>query len=207
MPLHQHTKPVIGLAGGIGSGKSTIARLFASQGCAVIDSDADAHAALQSEAVRAELRKWLGDAVFNADGTVNRKAVGSRIFNDPAQVQRLNALIHPRVAAQRELAMAKYLADPTLRAIVWDTPLLFEVGLNDQCDAVVFIQAPRELRLERVRHTRGWTPEELEKRENFQFPLDKKAQLADYCVNNTGDAASSLRQVQQVLSQILASVD
>jgi dephospho-CoA kinase len=204
---HSNPKPVIGLAGGIGSGKSTIARLFASEGCAVIDSDADAHDVLQTEAVRTELRRWLGDDIFTADGTVNRKAVGSRIFSDPAQVQRLNALIHPRVAAQRELSMANYLADPAIRAVVWDTPLLYEVGLDQECDAVVFVKTPREIRLARVLKSRGWSPDELDKRENLQIPLDKKAQLADYCLNNTGDAASSLRQVQQLLSQILASVD
>ena len=203
---HDRPKPVIGLSGGIGSGKSTIAALFASQGCAVIDSDADAHLVLQSDPVRHELRQWLGDNVFHPDGLVNRKAVGSRIFTDPAQVERLNALIHPRVAAQPRTFHAKYLTDPAIRAIIWDTPLLFEVGLDKECDALVFVKVPREVRLERVRKNRGWTPEELDKRENFQFPLDKKAELSDYCLNNTGDSASSLRQVQQVLSQILASV-
>jgi dephospho-CoA kinase len=204
---HNRPKPVIGLSGGIGSGKSTIAALFAAQGCAVIDSDADAHQVLQSDPVRQELRLWLGNDVFLPDDSVSRKAVGSRIFTDPTQVERLNALIHPRVAALRELSMQKYLADPAIRAIIWDTPLLFEVGLDQDCDALVFVKVPREVRLERVRKNRGWTPDELDKRENFQFPLDKKAELSDYCLNNTGDSASSLRQVQQLLSQILASVD
>jgi dephospho-CoA kinase len=203
---YSRTKPVIGLSGGIGSGKSTIAALFATQGCAVIDSDADAHLVLQSESVRQELRQWLGDGVFLADGSVSRKAVGSRVFITPADIERLNALIHPRVAALRELSMQKYLAAPGIRAIIWDTPLLFEVGLDKACDALVFVKVPREVRLERVRKSRGWTSDELDKRENFQFALDKKAKLSDYCVNNTGDSASSLRQVQQVLSQILASV-
>ena len=143
---NNRSKPVIGLAGGIGSGKSLIARLFASERCAVIDSDADAHAVLQSVAVKEALRAWMGDAVFHPDGSVNRKAVGSRVFSDSAAIGRLNALIHPRVGAMREAAMAVLLGDAAVRAIVWDMPLLFEVNLAGECDAVVFVAAPREKR-------------------------------------------------------------
>jgi dephospho-CoA kinase len=197
-------KPVIGLTGGIGSGKSTIARLFASQGCGVIDSDVLAHEALQSAEVRGALREWLGEGVFNSDGSVNRRAVGGVVFKDSGKLERLNGLIHPRVAEMREKRMREYLAEERVRAIVWDTPLLVEAGLYRECDAVVFIKVPWEQRLERVKQKRGWTVEELERREKLQFPLDKKAQVADYCIDNSGDEASSLRQVQRVLSQLSA---
>src|ERR1035437_313847 len=93
---HHRSKPVIGLTGGIGSGKSTVARLFASQGCAVIDSDKLAHEALQSPDVKAALRSWLDAEVFNPDGSVNRKAVAHRVFSDPAPAGRLNGTIHPK---------------------------------------------------------------------------------------------------------------
>jgi dephospho-CoA kinase len=201
---YNRSKPVIGLAGGIGSGKSTVARLFASEGCAVIDSDALAHEALQSPEVGAVLRDWLGDAAFHSDGRVNRKAVGGLVFGNPENIARLNGLIHPRVAALRDGLMKTYLDDSAVLAIVWDSPLLVETGLHADCDAVVFINVPREIRLQRVREKRGWTAEELERREKLQFPLDKKAQVADYCLDNSGDEASSLRQVQRVLSQLSA---
>jgi len=203
----KNPKPIIGLVGGIGSGKSTIARQFASLGCAVIDSDAVAHEVLQTAEVKSLLRDWLGTAIFQEDGSVSRRAVAARVFGDPAGIGQLNAIIHPRVARQREETTARCFTDPAVTAIVWDTPLLFEVGLNTQCDAIVFVKVRKEQRLERVLAARGWTAEELDKREKFQIPLDKKADIADYCIDNSGNVASSLRQVQRVLSQILASVD
>ncbi|MGN6371029.1 MAG: dephospho-CoA kinase [Phycisphaerae bacterium] len=208
MPFKHHpTKPVIGLIGGIGSGKSTIARHFASLGCAVIDSDAVAHQVLQSPEVKDLLREWLGDGIFRHDGSVSRRAVAERVFQTPADTQRLNDIIHPRVAQHREKAMAGYLREAGVIAIVWDTPLLLETGLNQECDAVVFVKAPREQRLQRIIASRGWSAAELDRREKLQIPLDKKADIADYCIDNSGDDTSSLRQVQRVLSQILASVE
>ena len=208
MPFkHHHSKPTIGLVGGIGSGKSAVARQFASLGGAVIDSDAVAHEVLQSGEVKEILRGWMGEGIFRSDGAISRRAVAERVFKNPAETQRLNEIIHPRVAQHREKAMAEHLADPGVIGIIWDTPLLLEAGLNRQCDAVVFVKAGREQRLERIIATRGWTGEELERREKLQIPLDKKAAIADYCVDNSGDETFSLRQIQRVLSQILASVE
>ena len=201
---HNRSKPVIGLTGGIGAGKSTIARLFGSQGCAVIDSDALSHEALQTPEVKAALEQWLGPSAFNSDGSVSRKAVGGIVFGHPDRIKKMNDLIHPRVATMREDAMQRHLADPAVVAIIWDSPLLVEAGLYRDCDAVVFVNVPLDVRLERVRQKRGWTAEELTRREKLQFPLDKKAQVADYCVDNSKDEASSLRQIQRVLSQLLS---
>ena len=208
MPFKHHpTKPTIGLIGGIGSGKSSIARQFAFVGCAVIDSDAVAHEVLQSGEVKALLRGWLGEGIFRADGSISRRAVAEKVFKTPAETQRLNAIIHPRVAQHREKAMARYMAEPGIIGIIWDTPLLLEAGLNQECDAVVFVKASREQRLQRIIATRGWPADELDRREKLQIPLDKKAAIADYCIDNSGDETSSLRQVQRVLSQILAKVE
>jgi len=198
-----HSKPIIGLLGGIGSGKSTIARLFAQQGCAVIDADALAHEILQTPDVQAELRTWLGDTIFDATGQTNRKALAAQVFQQPDKIQRLNSIIHPRVRQRRDELMKIYLNDPQMKAIMWDTPLLMEAGLDRDCDALVYVNVPLALRQQRVALTRGWPPEELARREKFQFALDKKAALADYDIDNSGDEVASLRQVQRVLSHLL----
>ncbi len=198
------SKPVIGITGGIGSGKSTISRLFEREGCAVIDSDFLAHDVLQTSEVKDELRRWLGDGVFNEDGSVNRKRVAAFVFQNADQMQQLNSLIHPRVGKMRDQLMAGYLADPAIRAIVWDTPLLLEASLDRECDAIIFVKVPDSMRLERIAAKRGWSAEEWARREKLQIPLDKKASIADYCIDNSGDEASSLCQVQRVLSQLLA---
>jgi dephospho-CoA kinase len=208
MPPSKETrsKPVIGLAGGIGSGKSTVARLFGALSCLVIDSDALSHEALQTPLVKQELRAWLGETVFDPDGSVNRKRVAAKVFAEPAAAQRLAGLIHPEVARKREQFTAEAMANPAIKAVIWDSPLLFEAGLNLQCDAVVFVHVPRESRINRLAAGRGWDAQELDKRENLQFSLDKKGELADYCIDNSGDEASTLRQVRHVLSQILTSL-
>src|SRR5947209_7004833 len=117
-------KPIIGLVGGIGSGKSFVARLFAELGCVVIDSDAHVRAAYELPRVRQALRDWWGERVSHPDGTVNRAAVARIVFSDPAERTKLELLIHPLVAEQREREMQKLAKDPNVVAFVWDTPLL-----------------------------------------------------------------------------------
>jgi len=198
------SKPLIGILGGIGSGKSAVAAMFAREGCAVVDSDKLSHEILQSDEVKEELRAWLGAKVFDQAGNVVRAAVGKIVFNNPQQLARLNQLIHPREEENRRALMAKALAAPGYKAIVWDTPLLMEVGLHRDCDALVFVKVPTPIRQERVKNGRGWGAEELTRREKMQIPLDKKAQVADYYIDNSGDQAASERQVHEVLSHLLS---
>lgn len=197
-------KPVIGIAGGIGSGKSYVAKLFAEVGCAVIDSDAQARAAYRDPVVRDRIRSWWGPEAFLPDGEINRPAVARKVFADKAERQRLEGLIHPWVADARRREMNAAAANPQVVAYVWDTPLLFEVGLNADCDAVVFIDVPLEQRVKRVRESRGWDEAELLRREKSQWPLDKKRRISDYVVTNTADADNARGQVRKVLSRILA---
>jgi len=196
--------PIIGLAGGIGSGKSHVARLLGELGCAVIDSDAQVHAAYRDPEVIRKLRSWWGEGVIKPDGAVNRAAVAGKVFSDPVQRNRLEGLVHPIVALARDHAMRQVVdAGAKPLAFVWDTPLLFEAGVREGCDAVVFVDSPRELRLERLARTRGWGPEELNRRENSQWPLDKKKKLSDDVISNAAGAEGLGIQVRLVLSRIL----
>ena len=197
-------KPVIGIAGGIGSGKSFVARLFGELGCAIIDSDAQVRAAYRDPAVRDTLRTWWGGDVFLPGGDINRPAISLKVFADENERRRLEGLIHPWVAEARRREMAAAAGDPQVVAYAWDTPLLFEVGLIAECDAVVFVDAPVEQRLQRVGETRGWDEAELHRRQKSQWPLDKKKRISDYVVTNTADAAYARGQVREVLSRILA---
>ena len=91
-----------------------------------------------------------------------------------------------------------------VKAIIWDTPLLFEAGLEKGCDAVVFVDVPQPQRLERVARSRGWDEVELIRREKSQWPLDKKREISDYIIDNTADAEEVRGQVREVLFRILA---
>lgn len=198
-----HDKPILGILGGIGSGKSFISGCFAELGAAVIDADALVHLAYTRVDVKQTLRQWWGDDVINADGTVNRRAIAGRVFGNEAERRRLEELVHPLVFAERNRIMAEKADDPAVTAFVWDTPLLAETGGHTQCDALVFIDVPQEIRLARVAR-RGWDAAELARRENLQWPLDKKRRLADYVISNAVDAAAAREQVRRVFSQILS---
>jgi dephospho-CoA kinase len=99
--------------------------------------------------------------------------------------------------------MYKAFGDAQVLAFVWDTPLLVENGLNSQCDAVVFVDASREVRLARVKESRGWDEAELERREKSQMPLDKKREISDYVLVNAAEADRIRGQIREILSQIL----
>jgi dephospho-CoA kinase len=108
------------------------------------------------------------------------------------------------VGRMRDAEMAAHASDPQTVAFVWDTPLLFEAGIHGQCDALVFVDAPQELRARRVRESRGWDAAELARRENLQWPLDRKREMSDHHITNTAEADDVRHQVRNVLSRILA---
>jgi dephospho-CoA kinase len=196
-------KPIIGIAGGIGSGKSFVANLFGEMGCCVIHADEQVRQAYDDPEIRKTLGKWWGATIFKADGSVNRAEIARRIFSDAAERERLEQLLHPWIAIQRDRIMQECAKNPQIIAFIWDTPLLFETGLNVQCDAVVFVDAPEDMRFKRVRDTRGWETLEIIRREKLQWGLDKKKKISHYVVVNTADAAASRSQVREILSRIL----
>ncbi len=197
-----HPKPIIGIVGGIGAGKSFVADVLKNLGCGVIDSDKAARAAIERPDVRAAIHMVFGDHVFADDGALNRKALAAEVFSDPQKRKQLEGITHPVITEMRLADTQKMVADPSIKAIIWDAPLLFEAGLDQDCDAVIFVDAPLEVRQKRV-ISRGWSPAELEKREKSQISLDKKRQLADYIVNNGEDPETSRLRIQQVFSQII----
>jgi dephospho-CoA kinase len=200
-------KPIIGLAGAIGSGKSFVARLFGEMGCLVIDSDRLAKSAYDDPVVKQAMRGWWGDCVFLSTGEVDKRALAAKIFssgNASMERRRLEELIHPIVQSARQRQMEASTDDPAIVAFVLDSPLLFETGLNRQCDAVVFVEADAGERARRLAESRRWGTEEVARRENLQLPLDRKLEMSDYVVKNTADAADVRRQVSHVLSRILA---
>lgn len=201
-------KPIIGIVGGIGSGKTFVSQLFGKLGCMVISADALVRAAYDDPAIRQTLRDWWGSQVFRADGAVDRAAIARKVFNDPEERRRLEGLLHPRVDALRKTMMAA--GGPETVAFVWDTPLLVETALNKQCDALVFIDAPEAERLKRVMSERQWGAGELAHREKLQMPLDKKREISDYVIVNSAEAAADAdfarSQVQKILSRIVAGL-
>lgn len=199
-----HKKPIIGLTGGIGSGKSTVAKAFEDAGAGVVVSDDLNSAQLAHHEVIAELTDWWGDDILHPDGGLDRKKIAAIVFKNPDERKRLEDFLHPRIAQTSDRMVAKFQADPNIRAIIMDSPLLLEAGLDAKCDAVVFVDATDEIRLSRVTNTRGWTESQWRRREKSQFALDKKRAKADHVLANN---SSNLDELRSSVDDILRSVE
>lgn len=200
--------PVIGLIGGIGSGKSFLAHALEEKyNLIIVNGDLAGHAVLNEEAIQAQLRSRFGDDVFAADGNVDRRKMSQRVFgSDPAAKQAradLEAIVHPRIKQILSEQIAAARADVAINAIVLDAALLLEAGWHKMCDFVIFIETTFEQRLERVQKHRGWSREELLRREASQWPLDVKRKEARHVVDNTGDPQTAVAQLDNIFSQII----
>ncbi|MEM9559516.1 MAG: dephospho-CoA kinase [Planctomycetota bacterium] len=192
---------VIGLAGGVGSGKSTVARAFERLGCLVSDSDAGVRELLARGEVIERLRSWWGDGVVAPDGAADRRAIAAIVFGDDAERLRLEALLHPMLRATRE-ALIERAAREGAPGVIIDAPLLFEVGLDAECDAVVFVRVPREVRLARVASGRGWDEGELARREAAQIPVEEKRRRSDHEIDNSTDTGALDSAARRILAQV-----
>ena len=197
------SKPIIGITGGIGAGKSTVARILSELGCFVVDSDVLAREALLDPVLVETLVQWWGREILDPQGRIDRRAVAGIVFDRPAERKRLESLVHPWIE-KRRLAMFKTAPDAA-PALVIDAPLLVEAGIDEQCDAVVFVNSDRSKRLDRLAQNRGWSDQELNQREESQLPLDAKRIRADYVIDNDGDLPSLTGQVRRTLHEIVQS--
>ena len=192
--------PVIGLVGGIGSGKSEVGGILRTLGCVVCDSDSLVRDLYRTPELKTELQSWWGLGILDDQGQIDRIAVGAIVFKDPLERARLEAFIHPRVETERAKMFAA--APEGTRALVIDAPLLLEAGLADACTRIWFIEAPEQIRHTRVMTSRGWTADELSRREAAQWSLDRKRAAAHDVLRNDGDPASLREQVLQALGNL-----
>jgi len=201
------SKCVIGILGGIGSGKSTVAAELAALGCAVVDADAIGHELLGDPEIQAELRRLWGDAAFRADGQVDRPAVAAKVFGSPAELARLNEVMHPRMRHRLAGEIARLGAAAGTPAVVLDAAVLLEAGWDDLCTHLVFVDAPAGRRSDRVQAGRGWDADVWRRREKSQKPLDIKRARAEYVLDNSSSLASLREQVRSLLQTVLQSAD
>lgn len=198
-------KPIVGVTGGVGAGKSLVADMMRELGAVVIDSDRLAHEELSDPQVVAALRQWWGEGIVTSGGKIDRHAVAGIVFSDRDELKRLENLLYPRIDRRRQLLVDGWVKKSDIRAIVYDAPKLYEAGLDRKCDCVVFVDAPRSVRVQRIARTRGWGEAELQKREKMQDPLKPKMAKADYVVTNQFDIETLRSAVEQVFRAVLAS--
>lgn len=192
---------VIGLTGGIGSGKSTAALFFREAGASVNDADEVAKSILHSDEMRPKLIDLFGEEIFDHNGDLSRERIAGLVFGKPELREQLNQLIHPGVRRAFQT-----LKDSLSRGeiLVYDIPLLFETDQKNNFDWTVVISAPVETRRERVMQRNGWSREEFDRREASQMPLEKKEQLADLVISNIGTNEELRSSVFHVIRHIKA---
>ena len=177
---------LIGLTGNIAAGKSTVARLLAARGANLVDADLLAREAVRpgTPALASIVERW-GPGVLAPDGALDRPALRAVVFDRPAELEALNAIVHPEVGRLRDRALdaARARGD---RTVVCDVPLLFERDLAGDFDAVVLVDAPRDLRLERLVHDRGLREPEAMAMIAAQMPAELKRARVDHVIENAG---------------------
>ena len=193
-------KPIIGLVGRIGAGKSTVARLLASRGGLRIDADALGHEALDVPEIQPQIVARWGKDMLKPDGTVNRQALAAVVFANHNERQVLEALVHPEIRRRAERALVAADADPSVRFVVLDAALLLEAGWADLCDRIILVDAPQDVRLARVQARSGWTAADLAKREAAQWPIETKRQHADVILENRDSPEMLAIQVDSLLN-------
>ena len=208
--------PVVGLVGGIGSGKSAVARgLAARRNFMVIDADAIGHAVLGHPGVKEKIKKRFGEVVFNECGEIDRSQLARQVFGRDADSETarrdLNRIVHPLIGERihEEIQKARELArrEPgAIQGVLLDAAILLETGWAEFCDAVVFVEASEDIRRNRVRETRGWEAPEWKKREESQLSLKAKQDAADATIHNSHELDLAVDELERFLaSQFFAA--
>ena len=198
-------KPIIGILGGLASGKSSVAAELAKLDCAVIDADKIAHELLDEPSVRKEVINSFGQAILDHMGKINRRKLADIVFADGDKLSTLNQILHPLVLARAERLIEHYNRQQQVRAIVLDMPLLVEVGWDKRCDRLIFVDCKPQIRLKRAKKMGVLGENQLKIRENFQISLDKKATIADNTVDNNSGFSALAKQVADIFSYIVDS--
>ena len=194
---------MIGILGGLCSGKTTVAAEFAKLDCAIIDADKIGHELLEEPSVKNKVVDLFGEGILDPQGRVDRKKLGDLVFADGHKLAELNKLLHPGVLERVEQLLDQYNAKNQVKAIVLDMPLLVEVGWAQRCDKLVFIDCKTQLRAKRAKKMGYSGEKQLKIRENFQISLDKKAAIADNIVDNNSGFSELTEQVTKTFSYIM----
>ncbi|MBI3323494.1 MAG: dephospho-CoA kinase [Candidatus Omnitrophica bacterium] len=189
---------VIGVTGGVGTGKSTVARMFRRRGAAVLDADRVAHELMRpGTAVTRRIRSRFGREVLTARGEVDRRRLGALVFGSRSRLKALTRIVHPAVRREIGRRVQRIRRRDPDAVVVLDIPLLFESG-HYRPDAVVVVTAPLRAAARRLERRSGWSLREVKRRSSFQMPLREKAGRADFVVHNGESLAETRRQVAEI---------
>jgi dephospho-CoA kinase len=194
---------LIGLTGGIASGKSTIARRLAEHGAIIIDADiVSREVVAPGSPALASIALEFGEDMINSEGTLSRAKLGALVFSDAEKLEKLNAIMHPAVKTRSAEVLAKASADNPDSVIVYDVPLLVEADIARNYDEIIVASAPEETRIKRMIQLRGLTDEEAKARIGAQASEAKRLAIADVVIDTGGNLQHTLEQVDALWDRI-----
>lgn len=192
----------IGLTGGIASGKSTVSRLLVERGALLVDADKIAReVVLPGSHVLEQIAVHFGSDMLLEDGSLNRKRLGELVFASETSRKQLESITHPAIRQEIRRQMRQYEQEYPERLVVVDIPLLYESGLADMFDSIVVVYVPRSVQLQRLMERDGWNEKEAEQRLNAQWSMERKRELADIVIDNSGSLDDTIKQVDRFWSE------
>jgi len=194
---------VVGLTGGIATGKSTVSRILADAGARIIDADKIAREVVAPGALAYDaIIRAFGKSILLADGPIDRKRLGQLIFNDPHQKAILDAIVHPKVFGQLKKQIAEYAGQRPNLVIIMDIPLLFETGAHEDLTEIVVVYVPESIQLKRLMKRDGIDQNEAMARIRSQMPIDMKRQKATFVIDNSGKTEATRRQTLDIYNHL-----
>jgi dephospho-CoA kinase len=194
---------LVGLSGGLATGKSTVAGLFKACGAHVIDADRLARAVVEpGKPAWRDIVRMFGKEILREDRTLNRPALAKIVFGRRADLIRLNAIVHPRVAREQRRLVREIAGKDPQAVIVYDVPLLFEAGVHKQMDRTVVVAADRRTQIARLMARNGLTRADALRRIRAQMPLARKIRLADHVIDGSLPRARLRREVRRIFAKL-----
>jgi dephospho-CoA kinase len=194
---------LVGLTGGVATGKSTVAKMFERCGALVIDADALAHQVVEpSKPAWHAIIKTFGKSVLNPDRSLNRQTLGAMVFRSRSKLRRLEQIIHPRVAREQARLTRQAARNDPKAVVIYDVPLLFEVGIDKRVDRVIVVTADQETQITRLKKRNGFTRAEALRRIRSQMPIKQKIAAADYVLDGTTPRSRLLAQVRRLYREL-----
>ncbi len=193
---------IIGLTGGIGTGKSTVSKYLREHNFAIVDADLISREVVEpGKPLLKELEDAFGSEIINADGSLNRKGLAAIVFNDVEQRKLMDSIMHKEILAEMRRCMEAYMEQGSYQGVIIDAPLLFEIGLEKWCGQVWLVTAELGVRIERVCARDNAKPEEVEARIRNQMSDDEKKKLSDVILDNSGTLENLHKQLAELLTE------
>ena len=195
---------LVGLTGGIATGKSTVSTMFAHLGAKIVDADLLAReVVMPGQPAHAEIVREFGPDVLQEDGALDRKRLGAIVFGDPDRRRRLEEITHPAIHVRQQRILSVYDEEAFEGIVIWDAALLIESSSARRMDKVVVVVADAATELRRLMARDGFSEEEARRRVASQMPLSEKVKVADYVIDNSGSRAETERRVREVYRALL----